>query len=51
MRPYDATIATLRLSERLKTIENINCGKKNISIFFYGDICPSKIFNQLTGCL
>lgn len=34
MRPYDATIATLRLSERLKTIENINCGKKNISIFF-----------------
>lgn len=54
MRPYDATIATLRLSERLKTIENINCGKKNISIFFSnwtGDICPSKIFNQLTGCL
>ena len=48
MRPYDATIATLKLSERLKTIENINCGKK-ISLFFFsnwtGDICPSKIFN------
>ena len=48
MRPYDATIATLKLSERLKTIENINCGKK-ISLFFLsnwtGDICPSKIFN------
>ena len=58
MWPYDATIATFKLSERLKTIENTNCGKKylflDISTFFSNwteDICPSNIFNQLTGCL
>ena len=53
MWPYDATIATFKLSERLKTIENTNCGKKYLFFFsnWTEDICPSKIFNQLTGCL
>ena len=33
MWPYDATIATFKLSERLKTIENTNCGKKYLFFF------------------